>query len=144
MPKIISGKLPSQAYTALGFDFGSKKIGVASGQSVTGTASPQSIIKASNGVPNWDEIKQLIDRWKPQLIVVGLPLNMDGSESPLSLRAQKFARRIAANYSCAVGLMDERLTSREARDLASHDGQIDNIAAALILESWFNSTSQSS
>jgi putative Holliday junction resolvase len=139
MPEIISGKLPSQAYLALGFDFGSKKIGVASGQSLTGTASPLDIIKANNGIPNWDEIGQLVQQWQPQLIVVGLPLNMDGTESELSLRAKKFARRIAANYSSAVGLMDERLTSREARELSSHDGQIDNVAAALILESWFNS-----
>jgi putative Holliday junction resolvase len=139
MPKIISGKLPKEAYLALGFDFGSKKIGVASGQSLTGTASPLEIIKASNGVPNWDDITKLVQQWQPQIIVVGLPLNMDGTESELSLRAKKFARRIAANYSSAVGLMDERLTSQEARELSNHNGHIDNVAAALILESWFNS-----
>ena len=139
MPEIISGKLPNQAYIALGFDFGSKKIGVASGQSLTATASPLDILKAKNGIPNWDDIGQLVQQWQPQLIIVGLPLNMDGSESDLSLRAKKFARRLAANYTCAVGLMDERLTSREARELSSHDGQVDHIAAALILESWFNS-----
>jgi putative Holliday junction resolvase len=139
MPEIISGKLPTQLYTALSFDFGSKKIGVASGQSLTGTASPLDIIKANNGVPSWDEIAMLVQQWQPELIVVGLPLNMDGTESELSLRAKKFARRIAANYTCAVGLMDERLTSREARELSSHNGEIDNVAAALILESWFNS-----
>jgi putative Holliday junction resolvase len=139
MPEIISGKLPNQAYIALGFDFGSKKIGVASGQSLTATASPLDILKAKNGIPNWDDIGQLVQQWQPQLIIVGLPLNMDGSESDLSLRAKKFARRLAANYTCAVGLMDERLTSREARELSSHDGQVDHVAAALILESWFNS-----
>jgi putative Holliday junction resolvase len=141
MPKIISGKLPKEAYLALGFDFGSKKIGVASGQSLTRTASPLDIIKANNGIPNWHHINELVQQWQPHLIVVGLPLNMDGTESELSLRATKFARRMAANYSSAVGLMDERLTSREARELSSHGGQIDNIAAALILESWFNSNS---
>jgi putative Holliday junction resolvase len=141
MPEIISGKLPSQAYIALGFDFGSNKIGVASGQSLTGTASPIGIIKANNGIPNWDDIGKLVQQWQPQLIIVGLPLNMDGSESDLSLRAKKFARRLAANYTCAVGLMDERLTSREARELSNHGGQIDHIAAVLILESWFNSNS---
>ena len=141
MPEIISGKLPSQAYIALGFDFGSKKIGVASGQSLTGTASPIDIIKANNGIPNWDDIGKLVQQWQPQLIIVGLPLNMDGTESDLSLRAKKFARRLAANYSCAVGLMDERLTSREARELLSHNDQVDHIAVVLILESWFNSNS---
>ncbi|MFT6057946.1 MAG: putative Holliday junction resolvase [Pseudohongiellaceae bacterium] len=140
MPEIISGKLPDQVYTALSFDFGSKKIGVASGQSLTGTASPLLIIKANDGIPNWDEIGMLVNQWQPALIIVGLPLNMDGTESKLSLRAKKFARRMAANYTCAVGLMDERLTSREARELSSHNGPIDNVAAALILESWFNST----
>ncbi|MFB1035280.1 MAG: Holliday junction resolvase RuvX [Sinobacterium sp.] len=139
MPEIISGKLPNQAYIALGFDFGSKKIGVASGQSLTATASPLDILKAKNGIPNWDDIGQLVQQWQPQLIIVGLPLNMDGSESDLSLRAKKFARRLAANYTCAVGVMDERLTSRAARELSSHDGQVDHVAAALILESWFNS-----
>ena len=91
MPNIISGKLPQQNYSALGFDFGSKKMGVATGQSFTGTASPQGIIKTKDGIPNWDEIDNLIEQWQPQMIVVGLPLNMDGSESELAQRATKFA-----------------------------------------------------
>ncbi len=141
MPKLVSGKIPSQAYSALGFDFGSQKIGIASGQSLTATASPLSIIKAKNGIPNWDELGQLLTQWQPALIVVGLPLNMDGSESELSKRASKFARRLAAKSDCAVALMDERLSSREARDIGGKDKDIDDIAAVLILESWFRANS---
>ena len=140
MPEIISGKLPTTSYTALCFDFGSKKIGVANGQSLTQSTAPYSIIKATNGIPNWDDITHCIEVWQPELLVVGLPLNMDGSESDLSIRAKKFARRLAANYNCAVALMDERLSSREAREISDRNKPVDDTAAALILQSWFNTT----
>jgi putative Holliday junction resolvase len=91
----------------------------------------------------------LIEEWKPDLLLVGLPLNMDNSESELSQRARKFARRLEGRYNIDVIMVDERLTSREAKSMLqeeqrparrggkSHDlTKIDHLAAALILQSW--------
>lgn len=119
----------------LGFDYGTQKIGVAVGQLITRTASPLTILKANNGIPDWAEIESLIDEWQPNQLVVGLPLNMDGSNSPISERAEKFARRLHGRFSLSVTTVDERLSSREAR-AQSTEAQVDAVAAALILETW--------
>ena len=66
--------------TVLGFDYGTKSIGIAIGQAITGSANPLMSIKAVDGIPNWDDIGKLIQEWQPDLVVVGLPLNMDGTE----------------------------------------------------------------
>ena len=142
--------LESSAHiTALAFDFGLKQIGVAYGQTLTGSANGLSIVKASDGAPDWSQISFVIDEWKPDILLVGLPLNMDDSESELSQRARRFARRLEGRYNIEVIMMDERLTSREAKSMLqeeqrtagrggkSHDlTKIDHLAAALILQSW--------
>jgi putative Holliday junction resolvase len=126
----------------MGFDFGSQKIGVAVGQLVTSTATPISIIKAKNGIPDWDEIRNLIEEWKPSLLVVGFPINMDGSESEMSRLSQKFARKLNGRFNLPFEMMDERLTSFEARQSAKvHGEQIDDVAAKIILESFFGDAS---
>ena len=102
--------------TIIGFDFGTKSIGVAVGQSVTGTASPLSALKAKDGIPNWDAIEQLFKEWQPERLVVGLPLNMDGSEQPLTQRAKKFGNRLHGRFGLPVSFQDERLTSTAARE----------------------------
>ena len=79
---------------ALAFDYGTKAIGVAYGQTLTCTTKALSPLKAQDGVPQWDQIQQLINEWQPHVLIVGLPLNMDGSHSELSQRAEKFARRL--------------------------------------------------
>jgi putative Holliday junction resolvase len=130
--------------TVLAFDYGLKNIGVAYGQSVTGTANELKPLSARDGVPNWEQVQALLKHWLPQQLLVGLPLNMDGTESELSARARKFANRLHGRFQLPVVLHDERLSSYEAKDQAhdrGHQGHyasspIDSIAARLILESW--------
>ena len=132
-------------FTALAFDFGTKSIGCAVGQSITGTAQALPAFKAQDGIPNWEHIEKCLREWKPQVVVVGLPLNMDGSEQDLTLRAKKFAQRLHGRFGVNVVLQDERLTTTEARAeifqrggfKALNKGKIDGISACLILESWF-------
>lgn len=125
----------------LAFDFGSKRIGVAFGQSLTQTARAITELPARNGIPDWAAIESLIKDWQPDCLLTGLPLNMDGSESPMSLRARKFARRLHGRFGLASYLWDERLSSHEAKTLQPSDNYrknaVDALAAAMILESWF-------
>ena len=85
----------------LGFDYGTKQIGVAVGQVVTGQARELCVLKAQNGVPDWQQIEALLREWQPDALVVGLPLNMDGSPSEMSARAEKFARRLNGRFQPA-------------------------------------------
>lgn len=101
--------------TLLSFDFGTKSIGVAVGQRITGTARPLPAIKAQDGTPDWNLIERLLKEWQPDEIIVGLPLNMDGTEQPLTARARKFANRIHGRFGVTVTLHDERLSTVEAR-----------------------------
>jgi len=131
--------------TLLVFDYGTKNIGVASGQTITHSANPLAPLKAKDGIPDWNQIEQLLTEWKPDLVLVGLPLNMDGSESELSARARKFANRIQGRFGTKIEMVDERLTSFEAKgEVMSRGGSrdyknnpVDSIAARLILEGWF-------
>ncbi|MDA7852468.1 Holliday junction resolvase RuvX [Porticoccaceae bacterium] len=130
----------------LGFDYGLKQIGVASGQTLTSSATGLTILKAVDGIPNWSQVEKLLTEWDPDLVVVGLPLNMDDSESELSGRARKFARRLQGRFAVEVEMVDERLTSREAKSMGREQGnqdltKIDHVAAALILQSWLDSPS---
>ena len=144
------------AISALAFDFGTQRIGVAYGQSLTATAQGVAVIKARDGIPDWDEIAELVAHWTPDVMVVGLPYNLDGSESELLLRAAKFARRLHGRFGKPCFGMDERLSSREAieRVIAGNEtdnatggkrskrtnkkAAIDDIAAQIILENWFS------
>ena len=92
--------------TVLAFDFGTKSIGCAVGQSITGTAQSLPAFKAQDGIPNWDDIGKTIKEWQPARIVVGLPLNMDGTEQELTLRAKKFANRLHGRFNLPVELQD--------------------------------------
>lgn len=131
--------------TILGFDFGKKYIGVAVGQEITGSASPLGSIKASEGIPHWDSLTNYIKEWQPDFIVVGLPLNMDGSEQQLTLDAKKFGNRVSSRYSVKVEFQDERLTTADAKEqLFARGGfrnlkkdNIDAESAKLIIESYF-------
>jgi len=129
----------------MGFDFGTKRIGVAFGQTVTKTAQALKNVHAQNGVPNWQELDQLVKQWQPDAMVVGIPLNMDGSEQALSQKARDFAERLKTHYGLPIFETDERLTTKDARERlfksggykALQDGQVDQLAAQLILENWF-------
>ncbi|TCV96919.1 Holliday junction resolvase RuvX [Biostraticola tofi] len=131
--------------TMMAFDFGTKSIGVAIGQEVTRTARPLAAFKAQDGTPDWSLIEKLLKEWQPSLLIVGLPLNMDGTEQPLTARARKFANRLAGRFGIEVLLHDERLSTVEAKaGLFEHGGyralqkgRIDAGSAVVILESWF-------
>ncbi|CUA87936.1 Holliday junction resolvase RuvX [Pseudidiomarina woesei] len=130
----------------IGFDFGTHSIGVAVGQSLTGTASPLPALKAKDGQPNWDLVAKLFAEWQPDTVVVGLPLNMDGTEQPLTNLARKFANRLHGRFGVQVILQDERLTTVAAKeDLFSRGGykqlqkgKVDSAAAQLIVEDYLS------
>lgn len=133
--------------TLLGFDYGLKSIGVAVGQELTATARPLMALKANDGVPNWEQVEKLLKEWQPALLVVGLPLNMDGTEQDISQRARKFANRLHGRFGLVVQLQDERLTTTDARARLFEAGgykalgkdTVDAVSAQLILESWMES-----
>lgn len=124
----------------MGFDYGTHRIGVAIGQRITQTASPLAILKARQGQPNWSEIEALIKEWQPEAFVVGLPLHMDDEPSDLSVQAEKFARRLTGRFKLPHTMVDERLSSVEAKNLRAGDA-IDDVAAVLILETYLSSES---
>lgn len=132
--------------TILGFDFGLKKIGVAVGQMVTKSASPLTLLKAQDGAPRWDEVHELIDEWAPQLLIVGYPLHMDGTEQAVSKAAKRFGNRLTGRFNIPVEWVDERLSSYEAElvlsdlnNVAESDKlNIDTVSAKLIIEQWIN------
>jgi putative Holliday junction resolvase len=129
--------------TVIAFDFGTRQIGMAIGQTLTRSANPLQVIKAKDGQPDWTALLSILDQWQPALLIVGLPLNMDGSESEFCLRTRKFARRLHGRTGIKVAMVDERLTTREAKGQSDwrssyREAPIDDMAAKIILESWFN------
>lgn len=129
----------------LGFDFGLGWIGVAAGQTVTATASALEPLRARDGIPNWDQIDALVDEWRPAGFVVGIPYNMDGTDSEMVTRANKFRKRLHGRYGLPANGVDERLSSREARQhlgvrgrslSKARQARIDSVAARLILETF--------
>ena len=132
--------------TVVAFDYGLRQIGVAVGNRTTATAQALTTLKARDGIPRWQEIQALLQEWQPQLLLVGLPLNMDGSSSELSRRSEKFARRLEGRFHLPVEFMDERLSSFEAKQRLAESGHkgdyksspADALAAELILQSWLH------
>lgn len=127
--------------TALAFDYGLGRIGCAVGQTLTATGTPLVALKARDGQPDWSVVEQLIREWRPNTLLVGLPLNMDGSESDFCLRARKFARRLHGRFGLQVIMVDERLSTREAKSRSGYrdsyrDHPVDDVAAQVILETW--------
>ena len=128
----------------LAFDFGTRRIGVASGQEMLGTGQPLAMLPARDGIPDWQQIEALLAEWQPDIVLVGLPLNMDDTENDMCARARKFGKRLHGRYHVTVEMVDERLTSYEAkgevmagggrRDFGRHG--VDDRAAVLILETW--------
>ena len=136
--------------TVLGFDFGTKYIGVAVGQELTGTASPLGSIKAKDGIPNQEQLVKFFKEWQPNLIAVGLPLNMDGTNQNVTFAAKKFGNRLANQFKLPVEFVDERLTTADAKEQLFAQGgyrnlkkdNIDAESARLIIESFFESQCQ--
>ena len=132
----------------LAFDFGTQNIGVAFGQTFTGTATPLKPLRARDGIPNWEQIASLIQKWQPHAFVVGNPINMDGSDNEITKRARKFKNRLEGRFHKPSFGMDERLSSFDAESQIMDSGQksanisVDSLAAKLILESWFRIPSE--
>ncbi len=132
--------------TVLAFDFGERRVGVAVGELQLGIAHPLETIDAAANDARFARIAALVQEWRPVLLVVGLPLALDGGEHRLTGLARKFAQRLRGRFGIETRLVDERLTSveaqREARasGLTARDGKrhVDPLAARLILEAFFN------
>lgn len=139
--------------TLLAFDFGTQFIGVAVGQTVTASAHPLPHLRARDGVPDWQTLLQLIGAWRPGLLLVGLPLNMDDSDNHITTRARRFARQLQARSGLPTRLIDERLSTVAARERihehhrAGINARRDNVdshgvAAQLIAENWLRAPAQ--
>lgn len=128
----------------LGFDFGYKRIGVAVGQQLTSSASPLTTLDAKLGVPDWGIVQKLILQWQPVALIVGLPTCIDGSEQYTTAASKGFARQLRKRFERPVHLVDERLSTMEARAYLFEEGgyrkikqsEVDSIAACVILEQW--------
>jgi putative holliday junction resolvase len=140
---------PAGPHIVFGFDFGQRRIGVASGDTLTGGARSLDTVACGEAGPDWTHIERLISQWKPALNVVGLPYNADGTESKMADGARRFARDLADRSGIPVEFVDERYSSLESyarlkdaratgtrrRRIAKSD--IDASAACVILERWF-------
>lgn len=131
----------------LGVDFGTKRIGIASGQQLTATATPLQTLVAKNGVPSWAEFDKIVFDWKPKAMIVGIPLDLDGHEQWISKRARNFMKLLAKRYQLPVYGVPEQFTTKSAREKifdlggykALEETKMDSVAAKLILEDWLRS-----
>jgi putative Holliday junction resolvase len=136
---------------ALGFDFGVRRIGVAAGDTLTRKASPVTVVTLGATGDDWQGLMRVVEEWRPGLLVVGIPYNEDGSESPMTQRARAFAGELGKRTGLEIACTDERYSSLEAevelRD-ARHSGarvrrvckeDVDRTAACIILERWLDS-----
>jgi putative Holliday junction resolvase len=130
--------------TVLGFDYGEQRIGVATGQTITCSANPLITLKAVQQKPDWPAIEKLIAQWRPDALIVGVPRYLDGTESEMSRKAERFSRQLEGRFNLPVYTINEALSSFEAEQhlkqttkIAKHNKQeIDKMAAAIIVQSW--------
>ena len=135
----------------LGFDYGARRIGVASGNRISQSARPLPVLMVKSGQPDWARVDALLSEWQPEALVVGLPLTLDGGEQAITRGARAFADALGMRSKLPVHMVDERHTSQEAaRRFAAQRAagsarrrdaeNIDSLAAAVILESWLTQT----
>ena len=148
MPDDGAGAAASPPLLALGFDYGARRIGVASGDTLTNTARPLGTVMARAGLPDWARVAHYLAEWRPQFLVVGVPCNMDGTPGPLTDAALGFAAELRRRYALEVATVDERLSSREAEDVLRRQrasgarrrrvrrADVDPVAACVLLEQW--------
>jgi putative holliday junction resolvase len=128
----------------LGFDYGTKVIGVALGETETAQARPLTAIVRKNRQADWGQIGGLITEWEPECFVVGMPFDADGSEQEMSCLTRKFIQRLEGRYALPVHSIDERYSSLEAqriireRKWKQEKVTVDMVAASIILQSWFD------
>lgn len=136
-----------RASTAMCFDFGEQRIGVAVGEHVLANANPLTTIDNESNAVRFEAIQKLIQEWQPKLLIVGLPLSLDGAETSVTQLCKKFARRLNGRFNLPVILIDERYSSVEASERLSQIGvkgraqkaMLDQVAAQTILQSYFDS-----
>jgi putative Holliday junction resolvase len=129
----------------LGFDFGTRRIGVAVGNELLASARELDPLPARDGIPDWQQVARLVEEWRPDLFVVGLPLTVEGKEQPMSTRARKFGKRLFGRFGVPCEMVDERGSTGEAKVIARERGHrgnyreasVDGISAVLIVERWF-------
>jgi len=134
--------------TVLAFDFGEKRIGVATGETLLASAHPLTVIRAESNDQRFAEIGKLIAEWQPEQLVVGLPTHVDGTPHEMTRLATKFAERLQKRFNLPVSMADERLTSVDAESRLRESGHnaksakplLDAVAAQLILQTWFESS----
>ena len=130
----------------LGFDYGTRRIGIASGQTITSTATPITTLTAVDSSPDWDGIQQLIKQWNPDALIVGIPYFLDGKESEMTKTVQNFCDELEKRFNKSVLKVNETLSSYEAEQalkkklkIGKHNKQeIDKMAAAIIVQSWLD------
>jgi putative Holliday junction resolvase len=138
---------PDTVSTVLGFDYGARRIGVAVGNALTGTARALDVVANGTQGPDWPRVDALLREWRPQVLLVGLPLTMGGEEQKNSAAARAFAARLDEKYKLPTQLVDERLSSREAAQRFAqrraggqarrkHAAALDAVAAEIIVEQW--------
>ena len=143
----VDKSTPSASSTVLGFDYGARRIGVAVGNRLSGARALDVVANGAQG-PDWVRIGALLREWHPQLLLVGLPLTMDGVEQRNSQAARAFAAELTQRYGLPAQLVDERLSSREASQRFAarrasgqakrkHAAALDAVAAEIIIENWF-------
>lgn len=144
----------ADAGTCIAFDFGTRRIGLAVGEPTIGTASPAGTARNNSGTPEWTTIDALIERWQPTDLIVGWPLSESGEEQDITHHTKGFIKRLKKRYQLPVHTVDERYSSiaaqqemkqlrqRGQRKRKTTHADIDTLAAALILESWFTMKSQ--
>ena len=137
----------------LALDFGDRRIGLAAASTQNRSSSAIGTIMARGGVPDWPELDKAVREWTPDLLVIGMPYNMDGTESAMTARVLQFVDVLIERYGLPVETVDERLTSVEARDLLKEQRrqgvrrkklkreEVDSLAAKLIAENWINQSS---
>jgi len=139
----------SRQRTLLGFDYGTRRIGIAVGQELTASASPLETIFTRDNKPDWTAITKHINEWRADGLVVGIPYNMDGTEHEMTRSARRFAELLEERYQLPVYTVDERLSSIEAEHIINESGKkprglkqqkeiIDKVAAQVILKTYFN------
>ena len=143
---ILERQYPDITGTLMAFDFGEKRIGVATGETILKTAHALTTIEAEQNDVKFARIAKLITEWQPSLLIVGLPMHMDGEAHLLTNLAKKFAQRLEGRFNLPVIMVDERLSSTEAAQSLSVAGvssikqkaMIDAVAAQSILQSYFD------
>ena len=124
----------------LAFDFGTKKIGVAVGQTITKSSSPLAVVFNKDNRINWDQILEIINEWQPQLMLIGKPLNMDGTDSDIMKEVDIFFKKLEKITKIPCEYVDERLTSFEARQnlIELKNDLVDAQAAKILIDNWLS------